>query len=194
MTMSAEVAMIHPLGPTTVEDWLAEEQPSDGSRLELILGYLYMTPGPGGPHQYASLELAILLRDALRAAGRSDLNVLPAVAVRISTAFRTGVIPDIAVVNVDINHASFAPEDLVLAVEVWSPGNSREERDTKIAGYAAARVPYLWVVELPDDKPARFWGYRLGESGYRQEVYVAAGETVVAPGPVPISVNTADLR
>ncbi|WP_063045794.1 Uma2 family endonuclease [Nocardia pseudovaccinii] len=90
--------------------------------------------------------------------------------------------------------ASFAPEDLVLAVEVWSPGNNREERDTKIAGYAAARVPYLWVVELPDDEPARFRGYRLGESGYRQEVYVAAGEAVVAPGPVPISVNTADLR
>lgn len=194
MTMSAEVAMIHPLGPTTVEDWLAEDQPSDGSRLELILGYLYMTPGPGGPHQYASLELAILVRDALRAAGRTELNVLPAVAVRISTAFRTGVIPDIAVVNVDINHTSFAPEDLVLAVEVWSPGNTREERDTKIAGYAAARVPYLWIVELPEDKPARFWGYRLGESGYRQEVYVAAGETVVAPGPVPITVNTADLR
>lgn len=194
MTMSAEVAMIHPLGPTTVQDWLAEEQPSDGSRLELILGYLYMTPAPGGPHQYASLELAILLRNALRAAGRTDLNVLPAVAVRISTAFRTGIIPDIAVVNVDFNHSSFAPEDLVLAVEVWSPGNTREERDTKIAGYAAARVPYLWVVELPEDKPARFWGYRLGESGYRQEVYVEAGETVVAPGPVPITVDTADLR
>lgn len=194
MTMSAEVAMIHPLGPTTVEDWLAEVQPSDGSRLELILGYLYMTPAPGGPHQYASLELAILLRDALRTAGRTDLHVLPAVAVRISTAFRTGVIPDIAVVNVDINHTSFAPEDLVLAVEVWSPGNSREERDTKIAAYAAARVPYLWIVELPEDQPARFWGYRLGESGYRQEVYAAAGEAVVAPGPVSVTVNTADLR
>ncbi|WP_051182337.1 Uma2 family endonuclease [Nocardia vinacea] len=192
--MSAEVAMIHPLGPTTVEDWLAEEQPSDGSRLELILGYLYTTPAPGGPHQYASLELAILLRDALRAAGRTDLNVLPAVAVRISTAFRTGVVPDIAVVNVDINHTSFAPEDLLLAVEVWSPGNTREERDTRIAGYAAARVPYLWIVELPENKPARFQGYRLGERGYRQEVYVAAGETAVAPGPVPITVNTADLR
>ncbi|MFI6363808.1 Uma2 family endonuclease [Nocardia sp. NPDC050630] len=178
----------------TVEDWLAEEQPSDRSRLELILGYLHMTPAPGGPHQYASLELAIVLRDALRAAGRTDLNVLPAVAVRISTAFRTGIIPDIAVVNVDFNHSSFAPEDLVLAVEVWSPGNTREERDTKIAGYAAARVPYLWVVELPEDKPARFWGYRLGESGYRQEVYAAAGETVVAPGPVSITVETADLR
>lgn len=194
MTMSAEVAMIHPLGPTTVEDWLAEEQPSDGSRLELILGYPYMTPAPGGPHQYASLELAILLREALRAAGRTDLHVLPAVAVRISTPFRTGVIPDIAVVNVEIGHTSFAPEALELVVEVWSPGNTREERDTKIAGYASARVPYLWVVELPDGKPARFSGYRMGEHGYRQEVYAASGETVTAPGPVPVVIDTSTLR
>lgn len=43
MTTSAEVEMIHPLGPKTVQDWLAEEQPSDGSRLELILGH---------PHQF----------------------------------------------------------------------------------------------------------------------------------------------
>ncbi|MEV0292970.1 Uma2 family endonuclease [Nocardia sp. NPDC050710] len=192
--MSAEVSMIHPLGPTTVEDWLAEEQPSDGSRLELILGYLYMTPAPGGPHQYAAGELFVALRNAIRAADRTDLRVLPAVAVRISTAFRTGVIPDVAVVDVDINHTSFAPEDLVLAVEVWSPGNTQAERDTKIAGYAAARVQFLWIVELPDEKPARFMGYRLGETGYRQEVYAGAGETVAAPGPVPVEIDTSQLR
>ncbi|MGW4365104.1 Uma2 family endonuclease [Nocardia takedensis] len=194
MTTSTEVAMIHPLGPTTVEDWLAETPSVDGSRLELILGYLYMTPAPGGPHQYAAGELFVALRTALRAAGREDLHVLPAVAVRISTAFRTGVIPDVAIVNVDIDRTSFAPEELVLAVEVWSPGNTREERDTKTAGYAAARVPYLWVVELPDGKPARFEGYRLGEQGYRQEVFAASGETVTAPGPVPVTIDTSALR
>ncbi|AVH22894.1 Uma2 family endonuclease [Nocardia cyriacigeorgica] len=191
---SAEVSMIHPLGPTSVEDWLVEEQPSDGSRLELILGYLHVTPAPSGPHQYASLELACLLRDALKAAGRSDLRVLPAVAVRINTAFRTGVIPDIVVVDTDINQTSFAPENVVLAVEIWSPGNTREERDTKIAGYASARVPYLWVVEMPTGKPVTFSGYAMGEHGYRQEVRAAAGETVKAPAPVPIVVNTAELR
>ncbi|MFX0576794.1 Uma2 family endonuclease [Nocardia nepalensis] len=93
----------------------------------------------------------------------------------------------------DSNHTSFASEDLVLAVEVCSPGDTHEERDTKIAGYAAARVPYPLIVELPEDKPACFWGYRLGESGYRWEVYVAAGETVVAPGPLPITANTSEL-
>jgi Uma2 family endonuclease len=194
MTMSAEVSMIHPLGPTAVEDWLLEDQPADGSRLELILGYLYMTPPPTGAHQYASLELAVLLRVALKAAGRGDLHVLPGVGVRLSTAFRTGVIPDIVVVDVDVDRTSFAPENVLLAVEVWSPGNSRPERDTKIAAYAGARVPYVWVVELPDGKPAKFWGYRLGETGYRQEVYAAAGETVTAPAPVPVDVPTADLR
>ncbi|MET9492180.1 Uma2 family endonuclease [Nocardia sp. NPDC006630] len=192
--MTAEVSMIHPLGQTRVEDWLAEEQPSDGSRLELILGYLYMTPAPTGSHQYAAGELFVALRDAIRAAGRADLRVLPGVAVKISTAFRTGVIPDVAIVAADIDRTSYEADELVVAVEVWSPGNTREERDTKIAGYAAARVPYVWIVELPQGKPAKFCGYRLGETGYRQEVYAASGETVTAPGPVPVVVDTASLR
>ncbi|MFD3704600.1 Uma2 family endonuclease [Nocardia sp. NPDC058658] len=194
MTMSAEVSMIHPLGPKTVEDWLAEEQPVDGSRLELIWGYLHMTPPPGGPHQYAAGELFVVLRAAVRAADRSDLTALPAVGVRISTPFRIGIIPDVAVVSVPPDRVNFAADDLVLAVEVWSPGNSREERDTKIAAYASARVPYLWIVELPAGKPARFWGYTLGESGYRQEVFATDGETVKAPGPVPVVVDTSQLR
>lgn len=186
--------MIHPLGPMSVEDWLVEEQPSDGSRLELILGYQHATPAPGGPHQHVSYRMARLLDDAIRVAGRTDLHMLQAVAVRISTAFRTGVIPDIAVVDTDIDQTSFAPENLVLAVEVWSPGNTHEERDTKIAGYAAARVPYLWVVEIPAGKPITFSGYTLGEHGYRQEVRATGGETVKAPGPVPVVINTAQLR
>ncbi|MEU0541617.1 Uma2 family endonuclease [Nocardia sp. NPDC005978] len=192
--MTAEVSTIHPLGPKTLEDWLAEEQPSDGSRLELILGYLYMTPAPGGPHQYAAGELFVALRNAVRAAGRDDLNVLPAVAVKISTPFRTGVVPDIAVVSAGIEHTSFEAEQLVLAVEIWSPGNTREERDTKVAAYAAAKVPYLWIVELPRlGKPAKFYGYTLGAVTYRQEVYAAAGEAVLAPGPVPVTVDTSEL-
>lgn len=194
MTMTAEVSTFHPLGPTTVEEWLAAEQPSDGSRLELILGYLYMTPPPTGSYQYATGELFVALRGAVRAAGRSDLQVLPGVGVRISTAFRTAVIPDVAVVAAEAHHKCFESHELVLAVEVWSSGNTREERDTKIAGYAAARVPFLWIVELPDGKPAKFCGYRLGESGYRQEIHAAAGETVSAPSPVPVEVATAELR
>jgi len=192
--MTAEVATIHPLGPTTVDEWLAMEHPSDGSRLELIWGYLHMTPPPGGTHQNVMLELAVLLREALRAAGRTDLTVLPGVGVRISTRFRTGVIPDITIVDTDYDHASFTASNLKLAVEIWSPGNTRRERDDKIAAYAGAHVHYLWIVELPKGRPVRFWGYQLGESGYEQMVYADAGEVVTAPGPVPVKVPTAQLR
>ncbi|MBF6066283.1 Uma2 family endonuclease [Nocardia terpenica] len=192
--MTAEVSTIHPLGPMTVEDWLAEDQPADGSRLELILGYLYMTPPPTGSHQHATFRLAVWLDDSLKAAGRSDLHVLPGVGVRLSTAFRTGVIPDVVVVDVDVNHTSFAPDNVVLAVEVWSSGNTRAERDTKVAAYAGARIPYLWIVELPDGQPAKFWGYRFGQTGYRQEIFAEAGEAIMPPAPVKVEVPTADLR
>ncbi|APE36100.1 hypothetical protein BOX37_21650 [Nocardia mangyaensis] len=104
------------------------------------------------------------------------------------------MIPDISVVAGGIGHVSFVAEDVPLAVEVWSPGNSREERDTKIAAYASARIPNLWIVELPIGKPARFWGYALGETGYRQEVYADSGETVKAAGPVPVAIDTSQLR
>ncbi|RDI69472.1 Uma2 family endonuclease [Nocardia pseudobrasiliensis] len=194
MTMSAEVSTIHPLGPTTVEDWLAEDQPADGSRLELILGHLYMTPPPTGSHQHATFRLSRCLDDALMDAGRDDLHVLPGVGVRLNTAFRTGVIPDIVVVDVDVDHTSFEPDNVVLAVEVWSPGNTRAERDTKVAAYAGARIPYLWIVELPEGQPAKFWGYRLGQTVYRQEVYAEAGEVVMPPAPVKVEVPTADLN
>ena len=192
--MTVELETAHLLGPTNVDDWLAEEQPTDGSRLELILGYLYVTPPPGGPHQYSTFHLARVLHDAVLAAGRTDLTVLPGVGVKISTAFRTALIPDISLVDADINHVSFAPENLVLAVEVWSAGNTWEERDTKIAAYANAGVRYLWIVETPKDKPLRFWGYQLAGAGYRQMAYAAAGETVIAPAPVPVTLDTAVLR
>ena len=192
--MAAEVATIHPLGPTTVDEWLEMEHPADGSRLELIWGYLHMTPPPGGLHQNVLVELIVLLRDALRAAGRDDLTVLPGVGVRISTRFRTAVIPDLTIVDTDHTQASFDASSLKLAVEIWSQGNTRKARDDKVTAYASAGVRYLWIVEMPTGRPVRFWGYQLGESGYEQAVYADAGEVVTAPGPVPVKIPTAQLR
>jgi Uma2 family endonuclease len=177
-----------------VDDWLVADQPVDGSHLELILGYLYMTPAPGGPHQHAAFEIACALREALRKAGRHDLRVLPGIAVKLSTPLRTGVIPDVAVVDVDIDHVAFEPENLLLAVEVWSTGNTREERDTKIAAYANAGIPYLWIAETPAGRPVRFWGYQLSGHGYRQMTYTDAAETITAPGPVLVRIDTSELR
>jgi hypothetical protein len=54
----------------------------------------------------------------------------------------TVLIPDVAVLNTRPVGTSFRAEDLLLAVDVWSPGNARSERDTKIAADAGAGVPF----------------------------------------------------
>jgi len=185
----------HPLGPTTVEQWLATDRPSDGSRLELILGYSHVTPAPSGRHQRAAFRLARFLEDAVDHAGREhELHVVPAVNVEISSAFRTALIPDIAVLNIEPDLVAFQPDHLVLAVEVWSPGNTAAERRTKLAGYAAAGVQYLWIVDL-DDIGATVTTHRLRLGSYMPETVVKPGDpdTLVAAAPVPVWVVPARL-
>jgi len=190
-------ALQHPMiGPHTVEDWLALDPPVDGSRLELIFGHLHLTPAPSGEHQHVAYRLARLVDDALRAAERTDLYVVPAVNVRISTAWRTALIPDVVVLTRKPVGVSFAAHDLALAVEVWSPGNQRAERETKMAGYAAASVPFLWTVDQPDDLRTvpTLTAYRLQAGQYTQEnVLQAAGPSTITAAPVPITLDLADL-
>ncbi|NKQ57115.1 Uma2 family endonuclease [Amycolatopsis sp. K13G38] len=190
----AEQAYKRALGPTTVEDWLAAEEPADGSRLELILGYYAMTPPPSGSHQDVTAELTGLVRAAVKAAGRTDLHGLPGVGVPISTPLRTALIPDLVVVDVDVCRLVFEPKNVLLAVEVWSPGNSQKERETKMAAYAEARIPYVWLLETPPGKPVVFRGYELDDADYVQVVEATDGETVTAPGPLPVEIDTSRLR
>jgi Uma2 family endonuclease len=186
----------HPMiGPYTVEDWLDLDPPVDGSRLELIFGYLHMTPAPSGDHQRAAFRLARLVEDAIQAAGRTDLHVVPAVNVRISTAWRTALIPDVVVLNTRPVGPSFAADALVLAVEVWSPGNSRAERDTKMASYAAAGVPFLWTIDQDQLCGPTLTAYRLEQGRYVEEMTVPASTTAtITAAPVPVELDPADLQ
>ena len=185
----------HPLGPTTVEQWLATDRPADGSRRELILGYLHVTPAPSGRHQRAAFRLARFLEDAVETAGlEHELHVVPAVNVEISSAFRTALIPDVAVLNVEPDRVAFQPEHLVLAVEVWSPGNTTAERRTKLAGYASAGVEYVWIVDL-GDTGATVTTHRLRLGSYVPETVIKPGDpdTLVTSAPVPVRIISARL-
>jgi len=193
--MTAAATFEHPIGPHTVDDWRAAEHPTDGSRLELIWGYYHVSPAPGGPHQHASGALYFALRQALK--GNDRFHAVPAVAVEISTAIRTGLIPDVAVLNTPPVAISFPASALVLAVEVWSPGNSTHERETKVAGYANAGVPYLWTVELHSvGRAPSVRTFELVGGIYRDRTPVMPREgdmNVVLPGPVDVPVDLADL-
>lgn len=189
-------ALQHPMiGPYAVEDWLALDPPVDGSHVELIFGYLHVTPAPSGEHQTAAFHLAMLVKDALRAAERTDLHVVPAVNVRISTAWRTALIPDVVILNTRPVGVSFPAEALVLAAEIWSPGNPRAERETKIAGYAAAGVPFLWTVDQGDQlRKLTLTAHRLEHGQYLEENTVQAGNpATITAAPIPITLDLTQL-
>lgn len=193
---SVSVALDHPMiGPYTVDDWLALPPSVDGSRVELLLGHLYVNPAPSGRHQYAASRLIRPLEDALAAAGRSDLYVVPAVNVRISTPWRTALIPDLVILDRAPVDVSFEARHLALAVEIWSPGNTRAERDTKLAAYAGAGVPYVWTIDQGDElRGMALTAYRLQDGQYTAEVTARPGETVtITTAPVPVALDLADL-
>jgi Uma2 family endonuclease len=189
------VAYQHPLGPTTVDDWLAREHPTDGSRLELILGYLHVSPPPSGQRQRAAFVLARVVEDALLAGGRTDLHVVLGVGVEISTPWRTALIPDVVVLNTKPVGTRFQPENLVLAVEIWSPGNTRAERETKASAYAGADVPYFWVVNQDRVNAMTVTAYRLTDRKYVEEVTAEPGVlTTINAAPVPVTFDPARLH
>ncbi|MBP2478705.1 Uma2 family endonuclease [Crossiella equi] len=184
------------IGPHTVEDWLALDPPVDGSVVELIYGYLYMTPAPSGEHQTAMMNLAFLTRAAVRAAGRTDLHVVPEVNVRISTAWRTALIPDLVVLNRKAVGTYFDPRDVVLAVEIWSPANKLAERETKLAAYAGAEVPFVWTVEQPNDLHTvpTLTAYRLVDGKYQVEQKIEkTGAATITAAPVPVPIDLVEL-
>ncbi|WP_433265768.1 Uma2 family endonuclease [Actinosynnema sp. CS-041913] len=183
------------LGPHTVEDWLDLEPAEDGSRTELILGHLFVTPLPSIEHQTVAFHLAVLIQEAIREAGRTDLRVVPAVGVRISAAMRTAVIPDVVVLDRKVAGASVPAEALELAVEVWSPGNPRAERETKVAGYADAGVPFFWAIDLPSKLSGlRLTAHRLENGLYKEEnILESVGPEAITASPVPITLDLADL-
>ncbi len=189
-------ALEHILGPHTVAEWRQTDPPTDGARLELILGHFVLSPHPGGPHQFAVGALYRTLWFAAKAAGRTDLCVLPGAAVEISTAWRTALVPDVVVLGAKPHPTTFEPEDLVLAVEVWSPGNKRAERELKIAGYAGAGVEFLWTVEMAKDQrgPHRFRALRLVHGVYREELVDEIGaELTGVPAPFPVDLDASSL-
>lgn len=121
--------------------------------------------------------------------------MVPAVGVEISTPWRTGLIPDVVVLDVEPDGARFAREHVVLAAEVWSPGNTRNERETKIGAYAEAGIRFFWSVELGRaGRVTALVACRLEQGRYVEEVTAKPGAAVtITSAPVPITLDPAYL-
>lgn len=166
-----------------------DELPEDGRRRELIDGVLIVSPSPTHFHQTLSARLVV----ALEASCPPELYVTQAVEVRINR--RRSLIPDVLVTSAEAatrSSSRFAPHEVVLAIEVVSPGSVTLDRFAKPALYAEAGIPFYWRIETIEEIEVRT--YRLDPA---VPAYVEDGvftSMIDVPHPWPIKTPVQRLQ
>ena len=149
-----------PRGLLSLEQWDALDLDRT-RRWELSEGTLTISPRPHPLHQLVSRRLTRLLEDHLPA----GLEAVPEIEVTTSAVFPPSVRdPDIVVVPdrvFDQLPARVAAADVVLVVEVVSPGSRGTDHVMKLHEYAKAGIENYWIVDLDAPPDDQFLAYRL---------------------------------
>lgn len=127
---------------------LLDALPEDGCRHEIIDGELFVTPAPSDVHQLVAAEFWRRLSLYLRPARVGRALISPA-DVRKPERTRNRVQPDVFVVRLQDGSRPSYPydlRDLLLAVEVASPGNPILDYQVKRELYLSNGVPEYWIV------------------------------------------------
>lgn len=172
--------------PFTVNDLL--KFPDDGNRYELFNGSLLVSPSPTPLHQRAILRLARILEDA----APPEFEPLP--EVNLGVGPRDFFVPDLVVVRTEAVPATelmFAPDDILLAVEMVSPSTRSRDRHMKKAAYAAAGIPLYWRVELSEGPS--LYVHELAGDEYKPAEKHEAGRTAGLFAPFEVGFDPAVL-
>jgi len=175
----------------TLAEW--EAMPEDTThRLELVEGVLLVTPRPGSFHQHAMVELTCSLTHQVP----KELVALAAVEVVIDAAFPPTVrAPDVVVVPTALlerNVPRFQAADVLLAVEIVSPGSGRTDRVMKFAEYAEAGIGHYWIIDL--DPPVSLTSYLLVDGNYELMVESAGMVEVTSPAAIRVDLDALTRR
>jgi Uma2 family endonuclease len=181
----------------TVADYLALGEDPDGARYELQEGVLVMAASPFPRHQRCILRLGAQLEPQLP----DHLDVFPGIDVDLQLVppTRPGTVrrPDLAVVS----RAGFErrereggilrASELVVAIEILSPGSVRVDRVLKNSEYADAGVPHYWLVDIGEngDRPQLTAHHLAGPFGYVGAGSVVGVFTATAPFPVRVDLD-----
>lgn len=143
--MTAAMSDLTPADGWTVDD--LEALPDDGVRRELLDGVLLVSPSPTDIHQIIAGRLMVALEETCPV----EFQVTQGVEIRINA--RRCFIPDVLVATEEAaqrRSRTYAPHEVVLAVEIVSPSSLSMDRITKPALYAAAGIPHFWRIETTD--------------------------------------------
>lgn len=139
------------------------DTPEDGNRYEVIDGQLFVTPPPLIPHQAGASGLHRHLAPHVHARRLGRIFFAP---VGLVLDDENGIQPDIVFVSnarlgIITERAIEGVPDLV--VEILSRSTQARDRGIKMRRYAAAGIPYYWIL---DPRSRALQEYALGDQGY----------------------------
>jgi Uma2 family endonuclease len=152
-----EPVLTVPDGGWTVDD--LDAFPESHYRYELTDGALTVSPSPSSLHQFLAGRLLMHLHEI----APEPLAVTQGVEIRFGRQLTR--IPDVLVIR--SNHPGkhwFTPAEVVVAIEIESPGSHLEDRATKPALYAHYGIPHYWRIEI---EPPMVSTYELDGNVYQ---------------------------
>jgi Uma2 family endonuclease len=185
MSTQAYEAVFSHLGPWTEEDYL-DLSPELPGRVELVDGALLVSPLSAIPHFRLIKEVTNLLD---RTCPSLAWEALPGARVRLWPDHIRE--PDVVVIRAGLQGKKVDVADVLMLVEVTSPGNFRQDMIVKHGDYAEAGVPFYLRVDLHkgvDELTAS--AFELVDGAYREFASAADG-VLRLPRPWPVE---ADLR
>lgn len=142
-----EIAVIGKDAVTSLTYEEFRELPDDGKRYELIHGEVRVSPAPKTKHQRAHSKLFVSLGAHV---GANNLGELLSAPLDVRLAEDTVLQPDLIFISnaragiILENYIDGAPD---LVVEILSLSTAAYDRAAKLALYAEAGVPWVWLVD-----------------------------------------------
>jgi Uma2 family endonuclease len=119
----------------------------------------------------------------------SDLTTVAEVEVLLTTDPLTVRVPDLIVTRTTVyetNPSRFRADEVLLIVEIISPGSRRTDRVTKMNEYAEAGIAEYWIL---DGDPLTLTAYALQADGAYQLTGDFRGQTSLMACGTPIRLD-----
>ncbi|KAA2254969.1 Uma2 family endonuclease [Solihabitans fulvus] len=180
----------------TIEEYTALGEPESGYT-ELEEGRLLMSPSPVPDHNYASGELRDLLKqqipDHLEIIQDIDIDLELAPSDQPGFSRR----PDLVIVDKAVRQrirregGIIRASEVLVVIEVVSPGSRRMDYRTKHAEYADAGIQHYWIIDL--DGQVSLMACRLADEFSYQDAERVTG-TFTTAAPFAVSLRLDALR
>ncbi|GHF97734.1 MULTISPECIES: Uma2 family endonuclease [Amycolatopsis] len=177
----------------TIEEYAALGE-TDTGFTELVEGRVLMSPSPSRKHNKAAYLLGRQLESQLPAEldFTPDIDVDLGLAPRGEPGFsrRPGLLITYreASARVDEEGDMYRAAEVVVVVEIVSPGSKRTDYQVKHNEYADAGIPHYWIIDMSE--PISLVAcHQAGEFGYMDAAAVTGTFATDVPFPVTLDLN-----